>query len=305
MKKILLLSITSLAMLMADFTLEGDTLTPVSDTTTPVTDPTPPPTTSDPVSTPGILPNSLDLIWDDLYGPNIGYTSQTNSGYPQFHGGVARDFPNMDVASVNAWYEIEEQGNGSSCSPSINQATNTVVEAGYLRAWVLYADGEWRQYENTIDHEGMNMPSAGDPFAGDNFRGCGTIYNPIRLANPLDTREGLSANGFGIYKPEHYWVWHGWGHTIHALVKPHKAVFVQLYLRLAVQNPNLPDDRHLANYVAHIGSDYKNSSYITLGDVGISRFKKITNDWQPFNLITGGITKAELEANPPPFVSVP
>ena len=89
------------------------------------------------------------------------------------------------------------------------------------------------------------------------------------------------------------------------MVKPHKAVFVQLYLRLAVQNPNLPDDRHLANYVAHIGSDYKNSSYITLGDVGISRFKKITNDWQPFNLITGGISKAELEANPPPFVSAP
>lgn len=47
MKRILLLSTASLAMLMADFTLEGDTLTPVSGTISTVTDPT---TVSDPTT---------------------------------------------------------------------------------------------------------------------------------------------------------------------------------------------------------------------------------------------------------------
>ena len=84
-----------------------------------------------------------------------------------------------------------------------------------------------------------------------------------------------------------------------------KAVFVQQYARLVLDDPNGVDDRHLARYVMHVASDRKAASgQTTSGALGISRFKRITNDWQPFNMITS-MSREELEANPPPFVSVP
>ncbi len=253
---------------------------------------------------------SVALIWEDQYGPNTGWTCQTSDGYGQFLGGVVRDFPNMGVSRVNTWYEVEEAGDGSSCSLSINQATNTRVEIGTLRGWVLYADGSWVQYTNSRIHDGTHMPNVNDPFyVPGQFRGCGAnpIFENTRSAHlgydAVDPNE--TANGFRTYKSNYYWVWHGWGTNIYTLQGLTRAVYVQAYMRLVVENPDLPDDRHLANYVAHIASDTKNAEGVTLGDIGISRYKRITNEWQSFNFLTGGITREELESNPPPFSTVP
>jgi len=323
MKKVILLLILQLTVLMAaDFTMsKSGTLTKEGATTPAVTEPVAPvatepvapvatePVTTVPASQPGILPNSVDLIWEDQYGPNTGWTCQTSSGYPQFLGGVVRDFPNMGVSRVNAWYEVEEAGNGSSCSLSINQATNTRVEVGTLRGWVLYTDGTWYQYANTVQQTGIKMPAASDPFASNDYRGCGA--NPLFLNtrnanlyyNPVNSI--ITPDGFKSYKPNYYWGWHAWTSNIFTFPRPVKAVYTEVYMRLVVENPALPDDRDVAHYVAHISSDTKNEVGYTLGDIGISRYKKITNDWQPFNFLTGGITKEELQANPPPFSTVP
>ncbi len=321
MKKVILLFIMPLAIVMADFTLTGGKLipngepvaeptTPVSEPTTPVSEPTTPvaePTP--PLATPnasGVIPNSIDLIWEDQYGPNTGWTSQTQTSFPQFGGGYVRNYPTLSTPKINAWYEIEEQGNGSSCSPSINKATNTVVEAGRVRGWTLATGGSWIQFDNVLKHEGMNMPSPSDPYAGNNFRGCGATYNPIRTANPTNTRLGYSAEGYPIFKPDNYWVWHGWGTGQPNVNASKKAVLITLYLRLKVKDPSKTDDRHLAKYVAHVGSDLKNATGQTVGGaVGISRFKVITNEWQPFNFLSGGITKEEFIASNPPVISEP
>ncbi len=77
-------------------------------------------------------------------------------------------------------------------------------------------------------------------------------------------------------------------------------------MRLVVDDPSKKKDIDLARYVVHVGSDIKEPDGKTKqGDIGISKHKRVTKDWQPFNFITGGITKAELLANPPPFVSQP
>jgi hypothetical protein len=72
-------------------------------------------------------------------------------------------------------------------------------------------------------------------------------------------------------------------------------------MRLIKDDPNGVDDRDSARYVAHIGVDARNPDGSLAGDIGISRWRMITKDWQPINFLTGGITKAELEANPPPL----
>jgi hypothetical protein len=320
MKKILLLSIASLAMLMADFTLEGDKLTPVSGTITTVTDPTPPSTTTDPtppstttdpVSPSGVIPNSVDLIVADRDEPNKGFMCQTQSGYPQFQGAYSSILlPSSSVSGLNAWYQIMEEGDGSSCSYSMSQSSNTVVELGNLRGWYLKTDGTWVQFENSRLHTGLIMPNPGDPYFSGNYGQCGATFDPIRAANPNpQLHKGVSENGFELYRPENYWVWHGFGSDGgRDIVSPNdvKAIIVTIYARLVKLDKNGVDDRHLAKYVIHVGSDNKRSSdWYTLGDIGISRTKRITNDWQPINFLSGGISKEELIASNPPVQMTP
>ena len=79
-----------------------------------------------------------------------------------------------------------------------------------------------------------------------------------------------------------------------------------MYARLVKLDPNGVDDRHLARYVIHMGSDNKRpGDWMTLGDIGISRTKRVTNDWQAFNFLSGGISKTELEASNPPIQMTP
>jgi hypothetical protein len=215
------------------------------------------------------------------------------------------NFPDPGVRIVNAWYEVFETGNGSGCSPTINPAeTNTVVESGNIRMWVLYPQG-WVKVDDSLGAEGMTMPNAGDAYSIENYKGC-PAYEPLRQAHPVNTRLGATAEGHPLSKPAYYWNWHGWGSIHHTLQAGHRAIFVQQYFRKVVQNPSLPDDRAASHYVAHVGSDNKNSSGGTIGgEPGTSGFREIGNDWTPVTFLSKGITEAEFMANPPPFVNTP
>jgi hypothetical protein len=111
-----------------------------------------------------------------------------------------------------------------------------------------------------------------------------------------------------LYKPKWYWDYHGWGanrHTIDYSKQP-KAVLVQLYARLAVENPALPDDRASAKYVIHVSSDRKTiEGSAAGGDIGISRWKRVTSEWQPHSFLTGGWTKEQFMATNPPISITP
>ncbi len=323
MKKVLLLSISLLAMLMADFTLEGEVLTPVSETTTPVTDPTPP-TTSDPVNTSGIIPNSVDLIWEDTFGNNTGCetapcgTSATSTSLGQAEGGDRPNYPGIGstfrIPTANMWNEVELEGDGSSCSHSINQAVNTRVEIGVYRGWWLDANGKWHPMTEASKRGGSPHPPPSTGLVGGE-RGCYQQYfyderakfDKTKIIKPYNTDYTTPFNEHVYIKPQNYYRWHGWGggKTIFDTDFAAKAIFIQQYARLVKDNPDGPDDRHLARYVIHMGADRKEKDGTQLWHIGISRYKRVTKDWQPFNLFMGPQSKAQLEANPPPFMSVP
>ncbi len=225
--------------------------------------------------------------------------------------------PSPAVSGLNAWYEIMDEGacdgecDGTiGCLYSANQASNTVVEVGNLRGWYLRTDGTWSQYEDSRLHGGTVMPNPGDPFHSGNYGGCGEIFDPFRASNPNpQCYHGVTENGFELYRPENYWTWHGWGSSGDwDIVEPGsvRAIIVTMYARLVKLDENGVDDRDLARYVIHVASDNKRpTDWVTLGDIGISRTKRVTNDWQPFNFLSGGISKEELIASSPPVQMTP
>ncbi len=309
MKKLTLLSIIPLAIIMADMnfptsTQKGDSMSVVS-------------AEAAPVNTPGIIPNSLDLIWDDTYGGNTHFTTATstsqgqyNPSKPPFEIGT----PSYRVPTANMWLEIELEGTDTSCSHSINKATNTRVEIAGYEGWWMDDNDVWHDMVSN-SRGGSSIPTTYMQTSG--LRGCYQDYfkearegwediMKDEIVNPGKSNDRRGATEHIFIKVDHYYRWHGWGSkTVFPTETTIKAMIFQVYMRLAVDDESLPDDRHLARYVAHTGSDRKEYDGKQLWNMGISRFKRVTNDWQPFNLTQGILTFEELEANPPPFTSVP
>lgn len=317
MKKVILLSIVPLAMLMADFTLMGEQLTPTNEpvaepapTPTPVPEPTPTPTPIPPPAVSGVIPISAERIWYDTYDAGdvierVAYTATMPQFFPQT---AHNPFPSAGVNIVNAWYEVMERGNGNGCSPTINAAEkNTVVEVGRIRMWVWYGGNNWVLADDSAGFGGTSMPASSDPWETNSgsYRGC-TEFNELRASHPVNTLVGTSSAGRPLAKPAYGQNWHGWGDIHYHLQTGNRAIVVQQYFRKIVQNPALPDDRATTHYVAHVGSDNKNSSGGTIGgEPGVSGMREIGNDWTPVTFLSTGISEAEFISNPPPFVNEP
>ncbi len=274
----------------------------------------------------GLLPNSTDLIWDDTYGGNLNFTTATSTSQGQYNPSQPPFEIGTDdyiVPYANMWTEIELEGIDTSCSETINQAVNTRVELAGYEGWWKDVSGTW----HVMNRRGRGGTIAPNPYdLVDGFRGCEqqvfkdardisryTIHDSIVTPGRAD--DTWSPDQHLFIKPENYFRWHGWGDkTIFDTYTTCKAIVWQMYMRLVVEDENLPDDRHLARYVAHTGTDRKIWAqdpkdgvwkWMQLWNIEISRFKRITSDWQPFNLCNGIMSKAELEANPPPFTSIP
>ena len=308
MKKILLLSTVSLAMLMADITLIAEQLTKTGEST-------PPPVTTAPVNTSGIIPNSVDLIWADMHDAPTGYPVASSSSYDSFQGPVFKGrLPINDDGwgSVNAWYEIEPATSaGSWCGYEIGTSENTAVELSPLYAWFLTKDGVWHQYAGADDKlYGHTQPSPGTLHKTN--RGCNVDeIEAIRDANK-NYDVGIAKN---TYLPKSYYRFHGWAKDSRGIIdtKTIKAVFVTQYARLVKIDPDGADDFQDAEFVLHVSSDRRQADGSQIpgkegwGIGGISRFKTVpkNGDWMPCNFLEGKITKAELDANPPPFPKHP
>lgn len=321
-------------MLMAEMTLMGKQLTdePVTVSTStgeqltdtletePEAEPEPTPV---PIPAAGIIHNSVDLIWEDMNGKNTGWVSNMPNGYKQFRGPAYIDLNTKWVDRAwdnhNIWVEVEAAGNGDGCSVDINKATNTRVEIAWIRGFKLMKDtNKWEPSNRQKVPKGSAhpQPTQNNFPAGTgrcNFSNHGTSpFWDIQVKYIKEMKEAIKRiepSGFLSVKPEKYFRFHGWASRGYLDKTNVKALFGQAYMRLIVEDPSKPDDRHLANFVAHIASDIYLGScggqpcYIS--DTGISRYKRITNEWQPLNFFSGINTKAELEANPPPFWSEP
>ncbi len=274
----------------------------------------------DPIAPPssGIIENSLDLIYEDMNGYNIGYVSNMPGwgeyGTGQLWGPVKGSVSNTNWDTLNIWIEIEaaqEETNFNEvvgCGLDANKATNTRIEIAYIKGYRL-DNGVWSKfgeiYPTVANRVGDYHPKASTNPMEFN-RDCGLDEQDTGLTHQsLITNELRNeADGNISVKPEYYYRWHSWLPRVKT-GRGMDHIYGVTFLRLVVEDTNEPDDRHLANYVAHISSDksvWSPSAYVS--DIGISRYKKVTNDWQPFNFTTD-MTQAELEANPPPFPTTP
>ncbi len=263
----------------------------------------------------GLQPNSTDLIWADMHDAPTGYPVSTSRDYtffrgPDFHG----DLPvsNVEWGSVNAWFEVEEATcNDCSCGHVTTVSENTQIELSPIYAYVLEDNGIWYQFTDASNpFGGTTSPSEGMVFTGN--RGCNkTDIENIRLANMgYDTKTGART-----YLPKYYFRNHGWANNGRYAVDRDtiKAVFFTFFARLIKIDPNGIDDFQMADFVVHQASDIKAADGTQpeccpgRGLGGISRYKTIpkNGDWMPCNFLEGFITKAELDANPPPFPTTP
>ncbi|MDO5083212.1 hypothetical protein EII34_07190 [Arachnia propionica] len=198
---------------------------------------------------------------------------------------------------------------------SDNQATNTRVEVSSIRAYILSKKtNQWELFE---DH-----PTSGGIFDE------GYAHLPHVQAD--ERQDG----GFTLVKPpaaDARQIYHSWGEP-KALKDPSdiKAVHVRVFTRLVLDDPNGPDDRHLAKYALQVGADYYPEVGSTVNDadllmkgqgkwfpgVGISRAVQVTNEQRLTSFTTldaavqepggsknpnGSLNVEEFRKNPPPF----
>ena len=84
--------------------------------------------------------------------------------------------------------------------------------------------------------------------------------------------------------------------------------FVTVKARLVVGDKTKPDDRDKAKYLMSVGGDWWQSltapwdNFKTNADMGIGRFRFITNDWKSFNMYS--VPADTIRNNPPPFATV-
>ncbi len=297
----------------------------------------------DPVAPPssGIIVATEDSIWEDMHGTNTGWCSNMPDSYDQFQGPVRKNITGHgDWNNVNMWYEVEEAGDGFGCSLGISKSTNTRVEVGWKRGYALMDSktGDWFKYiESKTEAGGSAHPHCGqnnftwyrgsqrcDRIGDSRFfniqiqhRAC-SGWPPEDQAyvdkadGSLDFELGRiePSSGFLSLRPQYYFRQHGWpgGFTFSDPSKV-KAIYAEMYARLILHDPNGVDDRHLSKFVVHISADIRNKTPgqddVYIGDIGMTRYKTITNDWQHFGFLTSDLTQAEFEANPPPFATVP
>ena len=211
-----------------------------------------------------------------------------------------------------------------------NQARNTSVEMSNIKLYVLRkSTGKWQEVDNSA-LGGMEFPKHGASGSESNAdlhsKGGNMVVTPASDENRM---------------------FHGWGNEVDTRQRSDgfstddiKAVFATVNARLVKKDDKGADDRDKSQYHLQMGTDYYPEKGVRTSDrrmemrdehgnktgtyfpgVGVSRAKRVTNDWQAFNFVTiwdeeGKITQDdnngisikeraisvdELRKNPPPL----
>jgi hypothetical protein len=190
--------------------------------------------------------------------------------------------PNGFTAMI-PWGQVYETVEG-------NLASNTRVQLRNLETYYLSKkDNKWYLWNGSYKVAGKAYV---ENFADD-------------ISKPADMREEPDGSisvrvgdGFNF----HFWTTIG-----RNTIDPDdiKGVFSTCQARLILHDENGPDDRKTSRYILSIGADYWKDLNVgwdqwkTNGDIGIGRFKYVTNDWDAFNMHS--LTEEELRNNPPPL----
>lgn len=242
-----------------------------------------------PASTPqtGSTPSASGNLWAeiaaDMTGQNEAAPQGVPSSYDWAQGPVLTMGNNpMGWQAITAWGGVMVPVQG-------NPATNTRVNIRNMQLYLLqHSTGEWLLLQNTSQPQGADYL---DDFAGD-------VSMPGDVRTEPDGTISVTAGGGYLF---HFWP------ADRASINPNDVggILVLLQARLIVGDPNLPDDRSIAQYIAGSGADYYpgltggwpgNLSYNP--GVGNGKLKYVRTDWRFYAMTT--LTGDELASNPPP-----
>lgn len=230
--------------------------------------------------------NSLDTVIGDMTLPHEGRPMGVPEHYdwaisPRIGmGNEPRHFRAMLAAG-----QVYEDAQG-------NPARNTRVQIRNIRAFYLSKrDRQW------------HLLQASDSVEGASYR-QDFVNNTSKPASiRLEADGGLSIKTSAGYN-FHFWTTGG-----RAPIQPEDiaGVFTTVQARLIQDDPKRADDRHNARYLLSMSGDYwldehaPWDAFKTNGDIAIGRFKRVTPQWQSFNM--SSLPAAVLKKNPPPLNS--
>lgn len=265
------------------------TTTTPPNTTTPPTNP--PNTTTPPNTTPPTVPpnagNTATLqqtLTDDMTLAHEG----TLDGVPSNWSWASRPQVGYGNTLPSGWNAGTAWGQ---VYPSGNRATNTYVNVANLSMAVLSkSTGRWTIVQQTNNRGNLALSGGYFDYVTNNsasippLLGDGTLVGaptaPLNLHFFPDSRYQ--------YDPADI-----------------AGLAVWFDARLVLKNPNGPDDRGQARFLAGAGGDFWANmttgwqSWGTNGDFAIGRMRWVTNDWTTYTAHT--LSAAQIASNPPPI----
>lgn len=239
------------------------------------------------VSTSTSTSQSTGNLWTEIAGDMMGQNEAMPQGVP-----ASYDWAQGPVITMGnnpmGWQAITAWG-GVMVPVQGNPATNTRVNIRNMQLFFLQqSTGAWLLLQNTSQPQGADYL---DDFAGD-------VSIPGDVRTEPDGTISVTAGGGYLF---HFWP------ADRASINPNDVggILVLIQARLIVGDPNLPDDRSIAQYIAGSGADYYpaltggwpgNLSYNP--GVGNGKLKYVQNDWRFYAMTT--LTADQLASNPPP-----
>jgi hypothetical protein len=194
--------------------------------------------------------------------------------------------PKIGWTAAIAWGQVYEWAGG-------NAATNTRIQIKDLTLYYLSKkDNKWHLLQSSVRVSGANYV---ENFAGD-------VNKPADIR--IESDGSISTTCGGGYN-FHFWPVTG---RSKFPVNEVAGCFVTVKARLIVGDNTKPDDRDKARYLMSVGGVWWESltapwdNFKTNADMGIGRFRFITNDWKSFNMFS--VPVDTIRKNPPPFTSV-
>ncbi|MFZ4542222.1 MAG: hypothetical protein ACOYNL_10610 [Rickettsiales bacterium] len=188
-----------------------------------------------------------------------------------------------------------------------NRANNVRVEIRNAHTYYLSrATNTWHLVGESVGSHWFQATKSNLLWANDNV--------DQRIAPDGSVAIKIPENSPNVY----HGIWEPGKIDISSIVGDMSALFTTVEARIVVDDPTQPDDRNLANLLLHVGGDYYPDMNANAGNAfppaaGVSRAKRITNQWQAFNFATidaarqdyqGGsaaIPTNQFRSNPPPL----
>jgi hypothetical protein len=188
-----------------------------------------------------------------------------------------------------AWGHVYQAADAQ--NNNVNTSTNTRVNLRNGKTLILRNNGTWVVWNE--------QPTPSGAYYRWDFAGDQQFSGSVRFEN----------DGTVSVKPSGEFTFHFWHGPKSSVPNPEtvRGIVTSVEARLIVDNSSLADDRASARYVAQSGCDlYHSSAYPSASDypgsatpaIGGGGHGLVANDWRVFSLTS--LTRAELDANPPP-----